>query len=107
MLNKGIIQSDGPSLPVVGSLPLVGPALGGLTKPLDNLGQNGPLGSLTGSLTEGPLGGLTDGPLSGLTGGALGGLTDGPLGGLTQGGPLGALTDGPLGSLTQGGRSAA
>ncbi|GIH11471.1 hypothetical protein Rhe02_95380 [Rhizocola hellebori] len=100
MLNTGIIQADGPSLPVVGGLPLIGKALDGITAPLNKLGQ----GDALGGLTKGPLNSLTQGPLGGLTQGGLGdplgGLTQGPLGSLTQG-PLGSLTQGPLGGLTQ------
>jgi hypothetical protein len=59
VLNQGIIQADGPSLPVVGSLPFVGKALDGTANPLSNLGQGSPLGALT----EGPLGSLTQGAL--------------------------------------------
>ncbi len=129
ILNQGLVQAgDGPAIPVVGSLPIVGPALGTLTKPLASAtanplgsltGGDGPLGSLTGGLTGGggPLGGLTSGltggagPLGSLTGGLTGGGS-GPLGGLTGGltggGPLGGLTNGltggggPLGGLTGG-----
>jgi hypothetical protein len=102
VLNQGLIQSDGPSLPLVGGLPFVGK----LTGPLSGGGGNDPLGGLTGSLTSSLTGGLSGGkgPLGGLTGG----LSDGgPLGSLTNGGPLGSLTGGladggPLGGLTGG-----
>jgi hypothetical protein len=93
----------GAGLPVVGTLPVVGPALGGLptsglgglTGGLPGLGGGGGLGGLAGGL---PIGGLAGGlPISGLMGGL-------PIGGLTGGLPIGGLAGGlpGLGGLLGG-----
>ncbi len=69
VLSQGLLQSDGPSLPVVGSIPFLGKLTDPLTgggqgaSPLNALGAlTSPLGALTGGQGAGPLGALTGAP---------------------------------------------